>query len=424
MNLSEQLILAQDEHTPEKTLRHIWAVSRSIKVRKAIAKNPNSGPEVLGEASRLYLEEVLENSGFLMLELFSEDPWIKKITQAYSSPEEYLGLSQNFFSRGRADSEKNDQCYWACLLSPQLNAQLLNRVLSRISTTKLRRALKNPKIKEKVKTIYVNALKTKHQELWPFELETLILLCKEEVINYDYFFEGLSNYGVASESCRKGTFTKFISGVFKEYKSSKEDKIICLIAKIFLVCRCHVLYWIPNTHKDGPIELLNWSGELYTKVFKVMLKAKVSKVISKDHIKTIGGIVSSYLQLRFLRERSKDTFDSFGMLEYSQGKLTDVFNYVSLHELNEVHFASLGFTLRKKDSFEALEKCSIEVKEFFVKAGCLGTWVTATNRDCKYKIVNDVNEHIFSTDGISEQLIFKECSLRKIISLDKTLYIL
>ena len=120
MKSSEQLTLAQNEKTPETILIKLWDTSKSVRVRKAIAKNPNAGPKVLRSAARLYLEEVLENPGFFMLELFDEDAWIKNLSEAYSNPEEFIDGCWH-----RSVISKH-QLGWACLLSPQLTSRAVN----------------------------------------------------------------------------------------------------------------------------------------------------------------------------------------------------------------------------------------------------------------------------------------------------------
>jgi hypothetical protein len=411
MRPSEQLTLALDEQTPEEVLGLLWRKSRSVNVRKAIAKNANAGPRVLREAARLYLEEVLENPGFPMLELFVDDPWIKRISQAYSDPDSFV--DQNYYYFHRAGDEV-DQCCWAVLLSPQLTPRALDKVLQNISLVKLRRAFKNQKVLTKIKTTYVDALKSS-EELWPFDLETLLILHREGVIDNDYLFEGLSNYGVASTSCRKATFSKFLNKVCEQYRSSKDSQVARLFAKTFLICRGHVLYWLPHSHSR---EDLLWSGELYTRVLKYMLEASRYKVLVGEHIKVIGSIVANHLRVNFFGAKPEHTISN-----YTKESLTKAFEFLKHHGVLDAKFSTFGFVLPNRLGAEALEACDIEVKEFFVKAGCLGSWVGVTGNDPKYKIINDVNEEIFSREGITNNLLFLSCSTRKIVSLEQSTHI-
>lgn len=411
MKPSEQLVLALDEQTPEDVLKLLWRKSRSVNVRKAIAKNSNAGSSVLREAARLYLEEVLENPGFSMLELFVDDPWIKRISQAYTNPDLFVDENSYYFHR---TGDQVDQSCWAALLSPQLTPRSLNRVLQGISLTKLRRALKNKKVATKLKTLYVDALKST-RNVWPFDLEVLLILYKEDIIDNDYLFEGLSNYGVASTSCRKASFSKFLSKICEDYKSSENQEVSRLLAKLFLVCRGHMLYWIPDYHhKEG----LSWGGKLYAGVLKYMLDASSSKVLVSEHIKAIGSIVVYYIRANFLKTKS-----SVMTSNYTEKSLTDIFEYLKLYGLLEAKLSAFGFVLHNKTGAAALANCEPCVKEFFVQAGCLGTWASATGNDPKYQIINEVNEAIFSREGISNKLLFTSCSIRKIVSLDESTHI-
>ena len=114
-NLNALLERAQDESVTEEELQLIWYGTKSVKIRKAIASNPNAGPSVLRMAARLYLEEVLENPGFEMLKLFDSDPWITKITEAYEDPNYFfvkygkytsIGINGDLFTRAVLLSKK------------------------------------------------------------------------------------------------------------------------------------------------------------------------------------------------------------------------------------------------------------------------------------------------------------------------------
>ena len=412
LTAAEQLSLACNEQATEEALTALWEKSRSIKVRKAIAKNSNSSPQVLKAASRLYLEEVLENPGFLMLELFDNDTWIKEISECYLSPDTYTGRYSYY--RSGSQQESTNQCYWACLLSPNLSPKALNEVIQRISSEKLKRALKNPKVVQKLKILYVKALKTT-TEIWPFDLEALLVLHREGLINNDYLIEGLSHYGVASSSCRKATFLKFLRPVFETYKLNQDSETPRLLAKIFLISRAHMLHWVPSENCYSP-GLLKWSGELYTKILRLMFNATGYKVLTTEHVKYVGGVVSKYLRARFIGEPSREG-------STTPQALTQIYTFLKSYNLDGVNFSSLGLSLRGKESALALLKCDIKTKEFFTKTGCLGTWASATGSDPKYSIINEVNEYIYSQEGITNNLLFTSCSVRKIVSLENSTHI-
>ena len=78
-SVTADMAAALDPETSEKKLLEIWNKSKSVRVRKAVASNPNASPLVLAEGSRLYLKEVLENPAFALLEIFSDDPDIRSL---------------------------------------------------------------------------------------------------------------------------------------------------------------------------------------------------------------------------------------------------------------------------------------------------------------------------------------------------------
>lgn len=219
---SEQLALAMDESTPEEVLYSLWEQTRSIKIRKAVARNPNAGAKVLRQAARLYLEDVLENPGFSMLALFSDGHWVKTVGDVYANPEEQVHAKGVFYG-GRTTDTDRDLFRWAALLSPKLTPDVLEMTISAISAEKLGRVLKNPKAVAQIKTVFVTALKNS-STVWPFSLGTLLLLHKKDLIDNDYLFEGLSHCGIAGASCSKRDFSAFLNKLTANYIASKKTR--------------------------------------------------------------------------------------------------------------------------------------------------------------------------------------------------------
>jgi hypothetical protein len=407
MNLSsaEQLKIAQDEQALPEALSVLWEKSRSVKVRKAIASNPNAGPKVLREAARLYLEEVLSNPGFSMLELFTEDPWIQKISKAYSSPTEFfVQYGAYHYVRGG----NGDQVYWTCLLSPQLDAFALDRTVQQISVGGLRRAIKTPKTLNKLRNLYVSALNN-FTSSWPFSLETLLRFFQEEIITSEDLLHGMSNYGAGSSSARRSFYTKYISNIYSKYKTSNDEKeqsfLVRLLAKTFAISRPHTIGWIHNLASSKDIK--EWQGELYAKTLQQLLSWSFSKSLISDTMRYVGGVVAAYLRKAFLNETC------------TPEALEGTYNFVKKYGLADEPFHKYGLVLNAKLYGEALLSCSMEAKIFFTKAGCLGTWAGATSGDIRFIVFNDVNEFIYSQEGISKNLLFDSCSMRKIISIDQ-----
>ncbi len=94
----ELLEIAQNESTTPEQLSKIWITSKSIKVRKAVASNPNADALTLRAAARLYLEEVLDNPAFEMLKLFDDNEWVQKIGEIHENPERWAS-GVGYYSR-------------------------------------------------------------------------------------------------------------------------------------------------------------------------------------------------------------------------------------------------------------------------------------------------------------------------------------
>lgn len=409
-DVKEDLRLALDESTSEKTLHKIWGTSRSVKVRKAVASNPNAGPKLLREAARLYLEEVLSNPGFAMLELFNDDPWLMRVSAAYNDPWDFLIVQRN--SIGYSRTLPNDHFGWAVLLSPKLDVECLDRCLQFMSKGAFRRAVKNPRILEKVRDLYHQALKS--TKTWPFSLESVITLNNEKVIGLEDVFLGLSNYGQGSVSSPKSVFIKYLKSLHEVYIAdvSRKDFIPRLLGKLLIVSRSHTMQWIWNSFTNN--EILSYAGELYAAAMQHMVNAVGSKIaLVHDNLRAVGSIVTQFLKAKFI---SKDSITA--------QSFTDAYNFVKAYGLEAQKFSRFGLMLSDRTYLAELDECDIAVKEFFCRAGCLGNWASATGSDVKYKILNEVNDHIHTKNGVDPQLLlFDKCSIRKVVSISEDTYI-
>lgn len=408
-----ELLEAQDEETSQERLSELWSTSRSIKVRKAVASNPNAGPAVLKAASRLYLEEVVQNPGFEMLQLFDAgDGWIKDIADAYNDPDTFI-MSQSiyYWSRSNIDSYLR-----ACLLSKKLSAISLDRVVENISKTSLRRVIKNPEVREHVRYIIRSQLDS--YQSWPFCLESIISLYMEKVISKEELGLCLYNYGYGSTSARRGAYTAFVRRLEEEYINAKtpEDKDLAtaLVTKIILISRSHTLNWM--YHGTINSSLLEWSGELYSNVLRLIIKSDARRTLISDNVRWVGNVVASYLRLKFFT-------DEDGVYLYTKDGLEAAFEFIKKYELTGEKFSNFGFLLHKQEAAEQLLDCSLEAKSFFIRAGCLGSWTSAIGNDPRSVMANQVNDAIYDREGITNNLLFNKCSLRKIVALDEVTHI-
>jgi hypothetical protein len=411
-NVKEQLQLALDEQTPDEVLCKIWQTSRSVKVRKAVASNPNASPWLLRSAARLYLEEVLSNPGFSILELFNDDPWILKISTAYANPWDFLIKHGSSLYHTRAGAF--DYFGWAALLSPNLCPNSMDKILGVMSAGAFRRALKSKVLFNKLSAIY-SKVETS-LERWPFSLETMIHMYRERLIGREQLFAGLSNYGPGSTSARKSVFTKYIKSIHSSYLSAEtpiEKKLIPkILAKSLLISRSHTIQWLWNCFNASELE--QWAGELYCEVLGHMSNytARTSTLVH-DNVRAVGNIVAQHVKMKFFSG------------DCTAKSITDAYNFLKANNLQSQKFSKFGFVLSSRGSMDELDKCSLEVKKFFCKAGCLGNWASVTSSDVKYKIINDVNEHIYLNEGVqASNLLFNKCSVRKVVSLDSDCHVL
>lgn len=169
-----------------------------------------------------------------------------------------------------------------------------------------------------------------------------------------------------------------------------------------------MLSWIPYAHYADNGALLRWSGEFYTKIFSYIFNATRSvQVLTREHNAVLREIVVRYLKCRFSHKDFESSLDFEGIYEYLKS-----------HKLLEIHLSDSSFFIRSDNLCNRLNDYAPEVKEFFVKAGCLGDWTVVDDSFMRYKIINEVNENIYSREGITNNLVFRACSLRKIISLN------
>jgi hypothetical protein len=108
---------------------------------------------------------------------------------------------------------------------------------------------------------------------------------------------------------------------------------------------------------------------------------------------------------------------------YTSDQLTQVYEFIRSHGLDSVYPALSALQFKGKFAISALTGCRDEVKEFFIRRGCIGGWVSVLGSDPKYTLVNGINEAIFLKEGISDNLLFKSCSLRKVISFNGSTHV-
>lgn len=396
---------AQDETASKEELTEIWYSTKSLKIRKAIASNCNAEPAVLKMAARLYLEEVLVNPGFEMLRLFDSDPWVNKIAEAYENPNEFFVKYGKYSSVGLIGGELYAR---AILLSKSLTAEALNCCVSVGPKSALDRALKNKDVFQNIQLLVQQSFEGETYS--PFELESLLILYKRQVVDKQLLFKALSSFGAASSSARKRIYTDFYSGIIHDYslcKDKTEQKfLVNLLTKFVSISRAHTLHWLDYWQIPNKKVFV----DIVARVYKNMLEFPQRSIL-KEHQRVLSNSLWSFVRSDFLSsnqqtndfEKIYDFFEDYGLAD----GITE---------------SKAGFNMRNARWIEQIEKASIETKIFLTKSFCLGDWAAISDSDNRYKIFEEVNNYLEKKYGVGDKLLYRCCSLRKIISVNDSVH--
>jgi hypothetical protein len=147
--LKELLRVAQDPGSTKQELSRAWKLTKSSKVRKAIAANPNADVDIMKMSARLYLQEVLGNTSFELMELFLDDPFIKQVQATYKSPPKSGRIN---FTHPVKHTDK-EIITRAMLLSPQLTYDGLRHCSQVLPSAVFKRDMANSEVFKRCKTL-------------------------------------------------------------------------------------------------------------------------------------------------------------------------------------------------------------------------------------------------------------------------------
>mgnify|MGYP006229339525 CR=1 FL=1 len=397
ISTKELLEIAQDESTTPEQLNKIWNTSRSIKVRKAVASNPNAGSLTLRLAARLYIEEVLDNPGFQMLNLFDDDEWIKRIGEVYEDPETW---SKSYYYARRVD--QMEPFARAALLSDNLNQIHLNSIMEFLPVTSLKRAFKYEKTKIKVRSFFTNG---------GFSLETIFKAYGSGLIDEVQLYQSLKTISyVGSLSCRKSVYVRTIKILLSQF-DNRPDAVGRAISMILLSSRVSCINWVDRLFEHKHLYAVS-RAILAAKKIKKRRGSGVSQA-TRSTIQALSSIVSGVLWGQLNYEEKRTGLSSFyksvcqlGLENHQWGDSKQTWNSVIITQ----------------EICEELLKEDIRVKAFYVKSLCLGTWFHVQKSSVKFQIVEEVNDWLYDQGGF-DNILYKDISLKKLIALTDDVYI-
>ncbi len=397
----ELLKIAEDESSTPEQLSRVWDITRSVKIRKAVASNPNANALTLRVAARLYLEEVLENPGFQMLNLFDDDQWIKKIGEVYENPELW---TRSYYYASRAD--QLEPFARAALLSNSLNETQLNSIMEFLPVMSLKRAFKYRKTRDRVKLFFIGGASTQFIAR-NFSLETLFKAYGAELINEAELYESLKSICyVGTLSCRKSVYVRTVKALLKAF-DERPEQVGRLLAMVLISSRVSCIGWVDRLFEKK---------HLYV-IAKALLTAKQIKKGGKEigrpgtaargTIKTLASVISSIVWGPLNFEQRKSGLEKFyklmcqlGLENHKWGDSKQTWNCVQI--TNEM--------------CEVLLSQDIRVKSFYVKNLCLGTWFHVQKSSAKFQVVEEVNDWLYKKGGV-DNVLYKDISIKKIITL-------
>lgn len=202
--------VAIDPCATQEQLKEAWDATKSTRVRKAVASNPNCDSATMCMAARLYLREVIANPSFELLNLFDEDKFVKRIYDAYSDPQLFYGQRDLLSIRNTGGDRVNTAR--ALLVSPQLrSAKILQDICATLTGAEFSRELKDA-------DVFDNVREVARGNLGYFGLSCLMFLSHHGVIDTPEFGKALSLSSSPSQHYTpKGQYTGFVEKHMSDY---------------------------------------------------------------------------------------------------------------------------------------------------------------------------------------------------------------
>jgi hypothetical protein len=204
---------AMQAETEPGRLREIWEATKSVRVRKAVASNPNCDANTMRMAARLYIKEVVNNPSFEMLNLFQEEGEVKDLYEAYSNPQTFRN-ARNIYA---VPSHKRFNISRTLLVSPNLSDwRILGEACSYLNSAEFKREMKDQEVRD-------NVTKVARDNLKELRLPTLLFLFQNEIIGISDLDEALEATGTSEFMSSKGAYTNFVVDRTSKYLVTGSD---------------------------------------------------------------------------------------------------------------------------------------------------------------------------------------------------------
>jgi hypothetical protein len=261
MSVESLLAIAQDPGTGQDELLRVWNETKSSRVRKAIASNPNCSAKIACVASRLYIKEVVNNPALEMHTLFCEDKSFKQIYDAYNDPSELWKTVPRY----KGNSQEKGAVYRAMLVSPKLNdPKILEAIFSQLSGSELIRELKDPDVKKNVCGI-IESRPTSFS-IWP-----LVFFLKNRLISTSRFGYALSKTPAERFHLPQKSFCETFWDL---YKYGTYDNLYNYLISSRVFC---LKYFVKSMKKPGELERYTSDSSLllFSNLYKDLLRYEV-----------------------------------------------------------------------------------------------------------------------------------------------------
>lgn len=269
---------AMQAETEPRRLREIWNDTKSVRVRKAVASNPNCDSTTMRMAARLYIKEVVSNASFEMLNLFQEDGEVKDLYDAYSNPQTFKYAR----SLDRVKHNRRFNIARTLLVSPNLsNPVILSEICAHLDSANFKREMKDQEVRD-------NVVKVAKRSLNSLRLPTLLFLFHNEIIGISDLEKALEKTETAGFMSSKGAYTNFVVDRASEYLTTG--------------CDYPVLYNFLRVHRSSNIRDL-------------IKKVRVTTELQTDaHLNLYARLYREFLSLEVTNKRKEreDRMDRYG----------------------------------------------------------------------------------------------------------------